>query len=312
MSDITITFPAWATPLLIGVLYWPVLLVAALGLAGLGAIVHGWFRAGLFGLATIALLPCLVLLALDLVAGIDSVSARRAWARTHETLTAPLQIQGLNLPAGTEVTWVDERRNGVMSVELPGPTPLLGAMLTGKLENLSSSWWSGTLAADTSLDAWPCRAGDVWLSHEGRLMRCTLAADHEEQGLEIPAGSEIALAATGRLSDLRLPEDRTTALSSIGAALPAGGSLFLRPDGAIERAYVAEPGTLRVSDMPLRYEIRWVYPELAHQSRGIPPSAVELRGDLAADTTIDGTPTPMGSLISVDLASGATRVARPP
>ena len=57
MSDITITFPAWATPLLIGVLYWPVLLVAALGLAWLGAIVHGWFRAALFGLAAIAPSP---------------------------------------------------------------------------------------------------------------------------------------------------------------------------------------------------------------------------------------------------------------
>lgn len=83
MSDITITFPAWATPLLIGVLYWPVLLVAALGLAWLGTIVHGWFRAALFGLAAIAFLSCLMPLALDLVAGIDSVSARRAWARTR-------------------------------------------------------------------------------------------------------------------------------------------------------------------------------------------------------------------------------------
>jgi hypothetical protein len=179
MSDITITFPAWTTPLLIGLLYWPVLLVAALVLAGLGAIAHGWYRTALFGLATIALLPCLLLLAMDLVVGIDSISARRAWSRTHETLTIPLQIQGLSLRAGTAVTWADERHNGVVSVELPGPTPLLGATLTGKLEDLSRSWWSGTLADDTSLDAWPCRAGDVWLSHEGRLMRCTLAADHD-------------------------------------------------------------------------------------------------------------------------------------
>ena len=81
MSDITISFPAWATPLLIGVLYWPVLLVAALGLAALGAIVRGWSRVALFGLATVALLPCILLLVMDLVAGIDSVSARRAWAR---------------------------------------------------------------------------------------------------------------------------------------------------------------------------------------------------------------------------------------
>ena len=246
MSDITISFPAWATPLLIGVLYWPVLLVAALGLAALGAIVRGWSRVALFGLATVALLPCILLLVMDLVAGIDSVSARRAWARTHETLTTHLQIQGLSLPAGTAVTWVDERHKGVASVELPGPTPLLGATLIGKLEDLSSRWWSGTLATDTILDTWPCRAGDVWLSHEGRLMRCTLAADHEYQGLAVPAASEIALATTGRLTDLRLPDDRTMALPSIGATLPAGGSLFLRSDGVIERVYVPEPGILWV------------------------------------------------------------------
>ena len=69
-------------------------------------------------------------------------------------------------------------------------------------------------------------------------------------------------------------------LPTIGAVLPAGGSLFLRPDGAIERAYVPEPGTLRVNDVALRYEIRWVYPDKAHQSADNPPSAVELRGDL--------------------------------
>lgn len=311
MSDITIAFPAWTTPLFIGVLYWPVLLVVALVLAGLGAIVHGWFRVALLGLATIALLPCLMLPAMDLVVAIESVSARRAWARMHETLTTPLQIQGLSLPVGTAVTWVDERHKGVASVELPGPTPLLGAMLTGTLEDLSNRWWSGTLAADTSLDAWPCRAGDVWLSHEGRLMRCTLAADHADQGVAIPAGSEISLATTGRLSDLRLPDDRMMLLPSIAATLPAGGSLFLRPDGAIERAYVPEPGALRLGDMALRYEIRWIYPEVAHQPSGIPPSAMELRGSLAVDTEIDGTLTPMGSLVGVELASHAARVARP-
>jgi hypothetical protein len=58
---------------------------------------------------------------------------------------------------------------------------------------------------DANLDGWPCRAGDVWLSHEGRLMRCTLAADHEDQGLGIPAGTEIALAVAA--ADRRIDAD---------------------------------------------------------------------------------------------------------
>jgi hypothetical protein len=217
------------------------------------------------------------------------------------------------LPAGTGVTWADERHEAIVSVELPGPTSLLGAPLTGKLEDLWGDWWSGTLAVDADLDAWPCGAGDVWLSHEGRLMRCTLAADHEDQGLQIPGGSEIALTATGRVSDLRLPGDRTMVLPTIAVTLPAGASVFLRPDGGIERAYVPEPGTLRVGSVALRYEVNWVYPEWAQQqSAGVPPSAIGLRGELAADTMIDGILRPMGSLISVELASHAARVTRSP
>jgi hypothetical protein len=246
-----------------------------------------------------------------LVDAVNSASARRAWARTHETLDAPLHIQGLRLPAGTALTWVAERHQAVVSVELPAPTPLLGTTLTGTLDDVWGRWWSGTLAANARLDGWPCRAGDVWLSHEGRLMRCSLAADHEDQGFAIPSGSEIALAAAGRLSDLRLPDDRTMALPSIAAALPGGGSLFLRPDGAIERAYVPEPGMLRVGDVALRYEIRWVYPEAPIQSAGVPPSAVGLRGDLAADTTIDGIVVPAGSQVSVDFTNHTAHVAPP-
>jgi hypothetical protein len=43
---------------------------------------------------------------------------------------------------------------------------LLGTTLTGSLDHVSGRWWSGTLAADAQLEGWPCRSGDVWLSHE--------------------------------------------------------------------------------------------------------------------------------------------------
>jgi len=308
MSDIGIDFPVWAAPLLIGLLYWPFLLVAAAILAGVAMLVHGWPRAGLFALATIAVLPCLMVLVMDAVSEVHSIASRQAYARTHQTLSAPLSIQGLNLPAGTAVEWADERHQAVASVELPGPTALLGTTLTGKLEDVSSRWWSGTLAADARLEGWPCRAGDVWLSHEGRPMRCTLAGDSEQQGLEIPAGSEVALAATGQLQDLRLPPDRTMGLPSIGATLPGGGSLFLRPDGAIERAYVPEPGVLQLGDAALRFEVRWVYPETSHPSASVPAQATAVRGDLAEDAAINGIPVRAGSLVTVELASHAVRV----
>src|SRR5947209_6364641 len=165
MSDIPITFPVWMAPLLIAVLYWPVLLVAAVVLTGLGILVHGWRRAALFALATIVVLPCVGLLVVEVVSAAQSAAARRAFARTHEILTAPLQTQGLSLPAGTAVTWADERHEAIVSLELPGPARLLGTTLTGKLEHVFRQWWSGTVAADSSVDGWPCRAGGVWLSH---------------------------------------------------------------------------------------------------------------------------------------------------
>ena len=214
----------------------------------------------------------------------------------------------MTLPTGTAVTWADERHEAVASLALPGPTPLLGTTLIGDLEDVSGLWWSGTLAADAQLEGWPCRAGDVWLSHEGRPMRCTLAADHDWQGLTIPAGSEVALSASGRLEDLRLPLDRTMVLPSINATLPGGGSLFLRPDGAIERAYVPEPGILQLGDIPLRFEIRWIYPEPA-RSAVTRTSAAALRGELVSDTSIDGFFAPAGTSVTVDLRSQTVRIA---
>jgi hypothetical protein len=74
MSDIAITFPTWTTPLLIAMLYWPVLLVAAIVLVGLAMVVRGWLRTALFGLATVASLPCLVLSVMGLVDAVDSAS----------------------------------------------------------------------------------------------------------------------------------------------------------------------------------------------------------------------------------------------
>jgi hypothetical protein len=139
-------------------------------------------------------------------------------------------------------------------------------------------------------------------------MRCALAADHERQGLEIPAGSEIALSVSGRLQDLRLPTDRTMALRLVNATLPGGSSLFLQPDGRIERAYVPEPGMLQVGNVALRFEIRWVYPEAA-RSAVTPMSGVALRGELAGDATIDGIFAPAGTLVTVDLRRQIVRIA---
>jgi hypothetical protein len=98
------------------------------------------------------------------------------------------------------------------------------------------------------------------------------------------------------------------ALPSIAATLPGSGSLFLRLDGAIERAYVPEPGVLQVGNVALRSEIRWMYPEAALPAV-TPMSGVALRGELAGDATIDGIFAPAGTLVTVDLRRQIVRIA---
>jgi hypothetical protein len=307
VSDIDITFPLWAVPLLIGALYWPVSLGIAAVFAGLGAMTHGNIRIALFVLSFVALLPVLSIPVAGLVDALERQANRAAWARTHETLTAQRQISGLTIPAGTEVTWTDDARSAVAALALARPAKLLGVTLAGTLENVYARWWSGTLAGPTEIDDWPCAAGDVWLSHDAHLMRCVLAADHTYRGLAIPAGTEITIAASHRVGYLQLANDRTMALPPIAAILPAGGSLFFGRDGTVERAYAPTGTTIRVAAVELHYDILWIYQqapaEMAPDADLQPPASV--RGELAFDTTLDGVASPTGTMIDVDIATGA-------
>src|SRR3954451_3353478 len=116
MSDISINFPVWMTPVLIGLLYWPLLLAVAASLAGLAMFLRRRRRAAVLALAGLAALPCALVLAMDIASALHSASAGRAYARTHETLSAPVRMQGLEIPAGTAVTWADERHERVTAM----------------------------------------------------------------------------------------------------------------------------------------------------------------------------------------------------
>ena len=78
MSDISINFPAWMTPVLIGLLYWPLLLAVAASLAGLGMCLRGRRRAAVLGLAGLVALPCMLVIAMDIASALHSASASSA------------------------------------------------------------------------------------------------------------------------------------------------------------------------------------------------------------------------------------------
>jgi hypothetical protein len=300
MSDVNITFPVWVAPLLIGALYWPAFLFGAVVFAALGAFTHRRLSTAMFVLGGVSALLALCAPAMTAIDVIQRRHSHAIWARTHETISTPLDLRGLTIPAGTQVTWADDAHSAVTALMLPGPTHLLGVILSGQLENVYGQWWAGRLDEPAGIDGWPCAADDVWLSHDAHLMRCVLAADRADRGLTIPTGSEVVVVASHHVGEVRLASDRTMALPSIGAVLPVGGSLFFDHRGLIERAYVPAGTTMRVGDVELRYDIHWIYPPSTTDRRTL---AVALRGEIAVAATLGDAPMEVGTMTVVDLGS---------
>ncbi|HEV2187536.1 MAG TPA: hypothetical protein VGR70_10025, partial [Stellaceae bacterium] len=110
-------------------------------------------------------------------------------AQRYFTLDKAAEVDGAALPAGTTVT-LDES-HALLSAELPpGATATLrGASWQGKIEFAEPAHApdakhgqvnQGTLAADATIDAVPCRAGsEVTFFWGGQLMGCTLSQDTE-------------------------------------------------------------------------------------------------------------------------------------
>ena len=130
MSDIGLIFPWWFTILFLGAVFW--LLTLALGLVSVAATLftRGLARIGAAAL-TIAFAAELAFAAMTAIRGAAEDRATGAFeARIHQTLDHALVVDGLALPAGTDVQWSDESRRRLRSASLPAPTPLLGIRLT--------------------------------------------------------------------------------------------------------------------------------------------------------------------------------------
>lgn len=184
---------AWAIPFLIvwfaGSRFWPY----TLGVAGAAALLArrrtGRRRAVWLVVAGLLVLDCFVFRVLTGARNRAS-EAHAEWMR--ETLSHPAVVDGLALPAGTAIVWRNDEMIALQSLTLPSPTPLLGVMLTGEL-NLFDTPWTGTLAADSDIGEWRCRAGAITLWGPGRLFECTLAAARTFRGKTVPAGAAIGL-----------------------------------------------------------------------------------------------------------------------
>lgn len=193
MSDIGLNFPFWFTAALALVVALPVTtaIMAGLGIAAycirrrdparrLTALKWTAIAVGPFWLVGLVLGGLLL---------VSEIQRHIEIAQDYFTLDKATEIDGVALPAGTTVT-LDES-HALSRAELPdGATATLrGASWQGKIDFAEPAHApdakhgqisEGTLAADATIDAVPCRAGsEVTFFWGGQLMGCTLSRDTE-------------------------------------------------------------------------------------------------------------------------------------
>ena len=157
--------------------YWPV----TLGLAALFAVL-AWKRKRLPRVlfASASLAAIVLCAALPLYVGLEEASTR-AFAARQDREYAPFPtartVDGLDLPAGMRVRYQHFGANHLSQIDLPGPTPLLGAVLSVHFEFDTLDHWSGTLFAAQTIEGVPCAAGLVVLSTGAfHLVQCDTSA----------------------------------------------------------------------------------------------------------------------------------------
>jgi hypothetical protein len=294
MSDIGLEFPLWVAFAIFGFQYWYVFAPAALAFAG-----AGWFgrsppmvfRVAAWSIAGACALPfalLLLLIAGDSVAPVFRAAKDRA---LHRTLSTSETIGTLVVPAGAVLEFTDETHRHLSSVALPNPARVAGILLEGRLEPLTESEWSGTLAHDQVIGDWPCRAGSVWFTPQGIATRCTLAEGHRLAGFDLPAGAEcVHNPVTGGWEFRLSPDGPALRIAALNADLPPGGSVALAADGALRRLYVPHEARMVIKGAELFDHVI------------LDGSA--LTAELAQPTEAGGITLPAGQVVRLDLSTG--------
>lgn len=240
MSDVGINFPPWfgIAILLFFSLPFTTVILAVLGIAWFGlrrrpagkslrivkwsalAVAPFWFGG-------------LVLGGLWLVSEIQ----REIYGAQHYfNLHDAAEVDGIRLPAGTQVTLYEDGALDVAELPEGAAVALLGSTWQGKLEfampaqtpnGEHSQITTGTLAAPSVIDGIPCEAGpEVHFFSDGSLMYCTLSAD-------TTVGAAIRAA------------DRVITTQNFRCR--AGNPIHLqgaRPSGQLESCVLAEPAQI--------------------------------------------------------------------
>ncbi len=269
LSDVSINIPTWAVLLVLSAQLWPLVLVLA-AVAMISAFFLGgrWRRAAI----VIAGLLLLDLAAARLMQARDDANAQLHELSVNTTLAADTLVDGLKLPAGTEITWADPTHTHFTTAVLPHPAAVLG--VTAKRVQIEvDGGWALDLDRPQSIDGWTCQADFVELKQDAHLRRCVLASARDWNGWPIPAATLIAL--NGPTLGFVFPPDASVMAREIGRPLPATGAMTINADGSLDSVYFDAEAPLVVCNASLWNTVTWRYdPATIGQGRDRKPIAV--------------------------------------
>lgn len=298
--------------------FWYLTLPAAIAL-----VLAGWYGAGwlpglrwiAFGAATVLALPFPLAGTLFIIGEIRSATRLAALQRR---LDRDETVAGLALPAGSRIVFRDEAHTGIAAIELPHPTEIRGALVTGTLTwSDVSQVWSGTLAKDQDLGGWPCRGPDaiefdhhsVEFDDQGIVQRCQLTTAHELLGFVLPRGTTVFRGNDAKPWRFRLPANAEAAVPTLATTAPPGVTLSVANDGRLVAIGSGHGQTIVVCGVPLT---SMLYVDVG---RGcVFAASLYIRGDhvvaaLKEPFVVGGEMQPAGTGVSIDLTNGNVSLA---
>lgn len=277
--------------------YWFVSAPSAIGLAMFGWYGPRWLGPHRWVPFSASALLAIPLLLFAIFAVHDDIKSSNARAKLLRTLDRDEIVAGFSLYAGSKIWFQDAAHTAVQSVELPRPTNILGVSFTGTVWwNGGIKTWNGRLAADQSINGWPCRSDLVEIDGEGLLQSCELAAPHAFFGYELPAGTSVNYSSAISTWSLSVPNDKGLAIKTLSTTTPGGVTLLLTGDGRLKGISSGSEKTVVVRGVLLN-------------TMNINVTDKAVLGRLAEPLVVAGERQPAGTAVRIDLEVGTVSLA---
>ncbi len=238
-------------------------------------------------------------------------------AAPSATLAEPRMVDGALLPAGTVVRWTDAVQTRIYDARLPGPAPVLGTVLAGRM--YFDDFWIVRLAADAAVDGWPCSsATSVSILTSGKVLTCELAADARRPGVIVPAGSRVFPNWADGTWSFNVPDGAHLRIGPPGVAVQGASDVSFNADGTIRMVAARSGQVLGLHGVRFQDRLTWVYAEAragADIGAGRTPGVIDgaagigVRGRLARMAIRGKTKFPPGTEVILTFAGNALRPA---